>query len=179
MKKNTIVKAAAVQISHVLYSQQGTVEKVVSKIRELGKAIVVMIVWMASIATISCHSAPAPKTGNAPASGGAQWSGIKRTDLQRNDLDLPNREVIQARIDIKPGVVAPRHSHPGEEIIYVIEGVLEYQIDGKPPVTLTTGEVLFVPAGAIHKAKNVGKVNAAELATYIVQKGKPLLVTAR
>jgi quercetin dioxygenase-like cupin family protein len=56
---------------------------------------------------------------------------------------------------------------------------LEYQIDGKPPVTLTTGDVLFVPAGAIHKAKNVGKVNAAELATYIVEKGKPLLVTAR
>jgi quercetin dioxygenase-like cupin family protein len=138
-----------------------------------------MIVWMASIAMVGCHSAPAPKTDSAPASGGAQWSGIKRTDLQRNDLSLSGYESIQARIDINPGVVAPRHSHPGEEIIYVIEGVLEYQIDGKPPVTLTKGDVLFVPAGAIHKAKNVGNVIAAELATYIVEKGKPLLVTAR
>src|SRR5690349_24477780 len=141
--------------------------------------ITAMIVLLVSTGMISCNSAPAPKTGSAPASGGAQWSGIKRTDLQRNDLSLSGHEAIQARIDIDPGVVAPRHSHPGEEIIYVIEGVLEYQIDGKPPVTLTTGDVLFVPAGAIHKAKNVGNVNAAELATYIVKKGKPLLVTAR
>src|SRR4051812_36875300 len=123
--------------------------------------IAAMIVWLASTGMVGCHSAPAPKTVSASAAGGASWSGIKRTDLQRNDLDLPNREVIQARIDINPGVVAPRHSHPGEEIIYVIEGELEYQIDGKPPVTLTTGDVLFVPAGAIHKATNVGKVNAA------------------
>ena len=73
----------------------------------------------------------------------------------------------------------PRHSHPGEEIIYVIEGLLEYQVDGKPPVTLKAGEVFFIPAGTIHAAKNVGSGNAAELATYIVEKGKPLVVLAK
>src|ERR1044072_7104693 len=96
----------------------------------------------------------------------AQQAGIKRTDLQRYDLSAPNREVIQARVDIAPGVLAPRHSHPGEEIIYVIEGLLEYKVEGKPPVTPRAGDVLFVPAGKIHSAKNVGHVNAAELATY-------------
>ena len=108
----------------------------------------------------------------------AQQSGIKRTDLQRHDLSVPGREVIQVRVDIAPGVVAPRHSHPGEEIIYVIEGSLEYEVDGKPPVTLKAGDVLFIPYGGIHSAKNVGSGNAAELATYVVEKGKPLVVVA-
>ena len=78
-------------------------------------------------------------------------------------------------MDIAPGVLAPRHRHPGEEIIYVLEGSLEYQLDGQPPVTLKAGEVLFIPAGAIHSAKNVGTGNGAELATYVVEKGKPLV----
>ena len=109
----------------------------------------------------------------------AQEPGIKRTDLQRHDLSVPEREVIQARVDIAPGIVAPRHSHPGEEIIYVIEGSLEYEVEGRPPVTLKAGEVLFIPAGTIHSAKNVGSGNAAELATYIVEKGKPLGAPAK
>ena len=72
-------------------------------------------------------------------------------------------------------MVAPRHSHPGEEIVYVVEGVIEYQLDGQPPVTLKAGEVLFIPAGAFHAARNVGSGTALELATYIVEKGKPLV----
>ena len=105
--------------------------------------------------------------------------GIKRTDLHRNDLTVPGREVIQVRVDIAPGVEFPRHSHPGEEIVYMIEGSLEYRLDGRPPVTLNAGDVLFIPAGAIHAVKNLGTSNGAELATYIVEKGKKLLVLAR
>ena len=105
----------------------------------------------------------------------AQQPGVKRTDLQRHDLSVPGREVVQARVDIDPGVVFPKHRHPGEEIIYVLEGSLEYQVEGKPPVTLKAGDVLFIPAGTIHAAKNVGSGNGAELATYVVEKGKPLL----
>ncbi len=104
----------------------------------------------------------------------AQQPGIKRTDLQRHDLSAPGREVIQVRVDFAPGSAFPRHTHPGEEIIYVIEGTLEYEIAGKP-VRVKAGDVLFVPAGAVHAAKNVGNDNGAELATYIVEKGKPLL----
>ncbi|MGH9942913.1 MAG: cupin domain-containing protein [Pyrinomonadaceae bacterium] len=108
----------------------------------------------------------------------AQQPGIKRTDLQRNDLSVPGREVVQVCVDFAPGVVAPKHSHPGEEIVYTIEGLLEYQLEGKPPVTLKAGEVLFIPAGTIHAVKNVGSGNGAELATYVVEKGKPLVVLA-
>jgi len=109
----------------------------------------------------------------------AQQAGIKRTDLQQHDLSVAGREVVQVRVDIDPGVVAARHSHPGEEIVYVLEGSLEYQLEGQPPVTLKAGGVLFIPAGTIHSAKNVGSGNAAELATYIVEKGKPLVSPAK
>ena len=108
----------------------------------------------------------------------AQQSGIKRTNLQRHDLSAPGREVVQVRVDLAPGAAFGRHSHPGEEIVYVIEGTLEYEVEGKPMVTLKAGEVLFIPAGTIHSAKNVGSGNGAELATYIVEKGKPLVVPA-
>ena len=106
----------------------------------------------------------------------AQQPGVKRTDLQRHDLGVPGREVLQVRVELDPGVAFGRHWHPGEEIVYVLEGSLEYEVDGKPPVTLKAGEVLFIPAGTIHAAKNVGSGNGAELATYIVEKGKPLVV---
>ena len=109
----------------------------------------------------------------------AQQPGTKRTDLQRHDLSIPGREAIQVRVDIGPGEVAPRHKHPGEEIIYVLEGTLEYEVDGKPPVTLKAGDVLFIPYGTVHSARNPGSVNAAELATYVVEKGKPLLELAK
>jgi quercetin dioxygenase-like cupin family protein/pimeloyl-ACP methyl ester carboxylesterase len=109
----------------------------------------------------------------------AQLSGIKRIDLQQHDLSFPGREAVQVIVELAPGVVAPRHSHPGEEVVYVLYGTLEYTIDGKPPVTMKAGDVLFVPAGAIHSARNVGTVNGAELATYIVEKGKQLLVQAQ
>ena len=108
----------------------------------------------------------------------AKQQGVKRTELQRYDLSVPGREVIQVRVDLEPGVTFPEHSHPGEEIIYVLEGVWEYQVEGKGAMRLKAGEVLFIPAGVKHGAKNVGTGKGSELATYIVEKGKPLVVLA-
>ena len=109
----------------------------------------------------------------------AQQPGIKRTELQRHDLSTPGHETVQARIDFAPGAAFGNHKHPGEEIIYVLEGTLQYQIEGKAPVTLKAGEVLFIPAGTIHSAKNAGNTEAKELATYVVEKGKPLVVLTK
>ena len=116
--------------------------------------------------------------GRGTALQATQQTGSKRTDLQRHDLSAPGREVIQVRVDFDPGYASPRHTHPGEEIIYVIEGLLEYEIDGKP-AKVKAGDVLFVPAGTIHSAKNVGSGNGAELATYVVEKGKPLITVVK
>jgi quercetin dioxygenase-like cupin family protein len=106
-------------------------------------------------------------------------TGIKRTDLQRHDLGTSGREAIQVRVDFAPGATFGKHTHPGEEIIYVLEGSLEYDIEGKPPVTLKAGDVFFVPAGTVHAARNAGSSNAAELATYVVEKGKPVLTLVK
>ncbi len=105
----------------------------------------------------------------------ARPSGIGRTEALRHDLGQPGREVIQVRVDFAPGAAFGMHTHPGEEVAYVLEGTLEYQFEGKPPVTLKAGDALFIPAGTPHAARNVGSDKAAELATYLVEKGKPLV----
>ena len=71
-----------------------------------------------------------------------------------------------------------KHAHPGEEIIYILKGSLEYQIEGQPPQTFGAGQALTVPAGVVHAVRNVGSGNAAELAAYVVEKGKLLLTLA-
>ncbi|HET9277726.1 MAG TPA: cupin domain-containing protein [Flavitalea sp.] len=109
----------------------------------------------------------------------AKQPEIRRTELQRHDLSARGHEAVQMRIDFDPGTVFGKHSHPGEEIIYVIEGLLEYEVEGKPPVTLKAGDVLFIPAETIHSAKNVGSSVGSELATYIVEKGKPLIAIVK
>jgi quercetin dioxygenase-like cupin family protein len=104
-------------------------------------------------------------------------NGIGRTELVRHDLDA-GHEAIQVRVDFAPGATAARHTHPGVEIAFVIEGNVEYVVDGKT-VLLKTGQSLFIPPGVVHSAKNVGSSNAAELATYMVEKGKPVVVPAK
>lgn len=101
--------------------------------------------------------------------------GLIRTDLQRQDLSIPGREVIQNRVDIETAAPAIRHWHPGEEIIYVLEGKLEYEIDGEPGRIVSAGEALTVPAERVHSVRNVGDGTATELATYVVEKDRPLL----
>nr|WP_229192499.1 cupin domain-containing protein [Bradyrhizobium brasilense] len=114
-----------------------------------------------------------------PSAHAQQPAGFTRTDLQRHDLSVGGREAVQVRVDIAPGKAFGRHTHPGEEIIYVLAGPLEYDVDGRPPARLKAGDVLFIPAGTVHAARNVGDVTASELATYIVEKDKPLLTLVK
>lgn len=101
-----------------------------------------------------------------------------RKDLQHHDLHNTDREVFQSEVSLAPGATFPRHSHPGEEFIYVLKGTWVYQIDGQPPVTLTAGQVLFIPYGAVHSARNAGSDTGIELATHVIERGKPLLTLA-
>jgi len=124
----------------------------------LGRFVIALALVVASA---SAAQAPRPQ-------------GSTRTDLQRHDLSVPGREVLQARVDFAPGASFPAHRHPGEEIIYVLSGTLEYGVEGQPPVILKAGDVLFVPAGVYHSARNLGTAPGSELATYVLEKGKPL-----
>jgi quercetin dioxygenase-like cupin family protein len=108
----------------------------------------------------------------------AQSPGIQRTILQRSDLEGGQREVILGLAEIAPGVAAGRHSHPGIETGYVLSGSATIEIDGEAPRVLKAGDSYFVPAGKVHDARTVGDTPVRVLATYVVEKGKPLATPA-
>ncbi len=103
--------------------------------------------------------------------------GIARTETVRSEFDS-KREAIQVRVDFKPGASFPKHSHPGAEIAYVLNGSIEYEMDGKI-IRLKAGESLYIPAGAVHSAKNTGAEVCSELATYVVEKNQPIVILAK
>jgi len=109
----------------------------------------------------------------------AQQPGFTRTVLQDQDMSIKDRHAVVARAEFIPGGAAGRHTHPGEELGYVVSGTLQLLVDGQPPRTIKAGEVFFVPAGIVHDGKNVGKGKAVVLATYVVEKGKPVASPAK
>jgi quercetin dioxygenase-like cupin family protein len=137
--------------------------------RESPKGIGMTLTRMIAIAALIAT------TSLALHGGQAQHVGARRIDLQRHDLSVPGRGVVQTIVERAPGTTAPRHTHPGAESISVLEGTWADTVEGQPPVTLTVGDVLCIPAGTIHAARNVSPGHAAELATSIVDKGKLLL----
>jgi len=104
----------------------------------------------------------------------AQQSGFKRTVIQQGDLSIAGHEAVTAVAEFQPGATVGRHTHPGEEVGYILEGTIVLEQDGKPAVTLGPGRTFFIPAGTVHNATNRGAASARVLANYIVEKGKPL-----
>jgi quercetin dioxygenase-like cupin family protein len=108
----------------------------------------------------------------------AQQAAFKRTVLQQGDISVAGREVVTALAELPAGVSSGRHTHPGEEIGYVLEGTVLLEQDGKPAMTLGAGKAFLVPAGTVHNATNNGSGLARVLANYVVEKGKPLATPA-
>jgi len=104
----------------------------------------------------------------------AQVPGFKRVELQKHDLSTAGREALVARGEFQPGAAVPKHTHPGEEIGFILEGEVTVEIEGQPAKSLKAGDTFFIPAGTVHSAKNTGKAQALVLSTYVVEKGKPL-----
>jgi quercetin dioxygenase-like cupin family protein len=104
----------------------------------------------------------------------AQSSGLTRTLVGRADVSVPGREAVVARVEVAPGAYAGRHTHPGDEISYVMEGEVQLLIDGQSPRTVKTGESFVVPAGVVHDAHNSGSTATRVLGVYVVEKGKLL-----
>lgn len=109
----------------------------------------------------------------------AQQPGFTRKMLQDQDTSISDRHAVQVLAEFIPGGAAGRHTHPGEELGYVMEGTLQLEVEGQPPRTLKAGDVFFIPAGTVHDGKNVGSGPAKVLATYIVEKGKPVASPAK
>ncbi|SOY62814.1 conserved exported hypothetical protein [Cupriavidus taiwanensis] len=104
----------------------------------------------------------------------AQGSGLTRTLVGRADVSVPGREAVVARVEVAPGAHAGRHTHPGDEISYVMDGEVQLLIDGQPPRTIKAGESFVVPAGVVHDAHNSGSTATRLVGVYVVEKGKPL-----
>ena len=109
---------------------------------------------------------------------GAQQAGFKRTVLQQMKLSVPGREAVTALAEFQPGATVGRHTHPGEEIGYILEGTIVLEQEGKPAVTLGAGKTFFIPAGTVHDATNKTSAVARVLANYIVEPGKPVATPA-
>lgn len=108
----------------------------------------------------------------------AQASGLTRTLVGRADVSVPGREAVVARVEVAPGAKAGRHTHPGDEISYVLEGEATLLIDGQAPRTVKAGESFVIPAGVVHDAHNDGSAPIKLIGVYVVEKGKPLATPA-
>lgn len=108
----------------------------------------------------------------------SQNPGISRKIVKKADLSVPGREAVIAHVKIAPGARVGRHTHPGEEISYVLEGNAEILIENQPPLKVKAGDGFVVPAGAKHDAHNTGSGPFELVAVYVVEKGKPLATPA-
>ena len=100
--------------------------------------------------------------------------GVERQILLRHDLDVPGHEAVLAQVSIAPGGREGRHTHPGSGVAHVLSGALTVEMDGEPVRTLVAGDSLFIDAGRVHEGINNGSEPVKLLATFIVEKGKPL-----
>ena len=104
----------------------------------------------------------------------AQIPALTRTIVTRGDVSVPNREAVIARVEVAPGGVAGWHTHPGDEISYVIEGEATLLIAGQPPRKVPAGAGFVIPAGVVHNARNDGATATKLVGIYVVEKGQPL-----
>ena len=133
---------------------------------------------MACVAAAACTTqaqAPAPAPAMAPA---APVSALKREMVGRADVSVPGREAVVARVEVAPGGKAGRHTHPGDEISYIVEGETLLLIDGQPPRRVKAGESFVIPAGVVHDAHNDTAKPVKLIGVYVVEKGKPMATPA-
>jgi quercetin dioxygenase-like cupin family protein len=119
-----------------------------------------------ALAMMSVGAALAARQATAPA--------FTRTMLQDHDLSLKDHHGVMSRSDFPPGAESGRHTHPGEEFGYILEGTLDLTVDGQPTKHLKAGDYTFVAANTVHNAKNVGTGTTRVLSTYVLEAGKPL-----
>jgi quercetin dioxygenase-like cupin family protein len=137
--------------------------------RRLTTHLIAAIALLAGLWGAQASAQPKAAAAGAPAP-----TGFKRTELQRHDISTPNHEAVQARGDFEPGAMVPKHTHPGEEVGYILSGELTVEVEGKPAQVFKAGDAFFVPGGTVHAGKNASKGPTVVLSTYIVEKGKPL-----
>ena len=103
----------------------------------------------------------------------AATGGLKRTLIKQTDGPIEGYVTVEMRVDIEPDATIARHTHPGIETGYVVEGGTDLAIDGVGALALKPGDGFQVPTGAPHGGRN-GPAKTVIVSTYVVEKGKPL-----
>lgn len=109
-----------------------------------------------------------------PALNAQQGPAVKRNLALKQDMEVPGREAVMAWVELPPGSAEGPHTHPAEAYVFVLEGTVSQEIEGKPTATLKAGDVFYVAPGKIHQAINNGTVTAKFAAVFVAEKGKPL-----
>ena len=130
---------------------------------------IIALVFAAALVSAPALAQQASPLASAP---------IKRIPLQKADVPGTNYESVTGIAEIAPNVNVGRHSHLGTETGYILEGETTLLIDGQPPKVMKAGDSYFIPAGTVHDATS-GATPVRVLATYIVEKGKPLATPAQ
>lgn len=99
---------------------------------------------------------------------------LRRTVIQRQPSSVPGREIVQVRTEIPVGVASGWHTHPGEEVGYIVAGTVSMEVAGRPPVTLQAGDGFLIPPETAHNAIDLGPGDGIMLSTYLVDPGRPL-----
>jgi quercetin dioxygenase-like cupin family protein len=99
---------------------------------------------------------------------------LERTEVQRAPSSIPGREIVQVLTRIPAGVESGWHTHPGEEVGYIVAGTVEMMIEGRPTLTLHAGDGFLIPPRTPHDARDVGPGTGQMLSTYLVEVGEPL-----
>jgi quercetin dioxygenase-like cupin family protein len=115
---------------------------------------------------------PRPQADARPADGLA--ATLTRTEVQRAASSIPGREIVQVRTEIPEGVSSGWHTHPGEEVGYILAGTVEMRIEGRPTLTLHAGDGFLIPPRTPHDALDLGPGTGQMLSTYVVEVGEPL-----
>jgi quercetin dioxygenase-like cupin family protein len=115
-------------------------------------------------------------TRPAPADGLA--STLERTEVQRGALSVPGREVVQVLTRIPVGAESGWHTHPGEEVGYILAGTVEMRIEGGTTLLLQAGDGFLIPPRTPHNARDLGPETGEMLSTYLVEIGEPLSTLA-
>jgi quercetin dioxygenase-like cupin family protein len=99
---------------------------------------------------------------------------LRRTEIQRGALSIPGREMVQIRTEIPPGVASGWHTHPGEEVGYIMAGTVRMEIRDRPTLILNAGDGFLIPPRVPHNALDLGPATGLMLSTYIVEVGQPI-----
>jgi quercetin dioxygenase-like cupin family protein len=127
----------------------------------------------AAVAVATAVLAACAFVQTAPAQD-ALSSSLMRREVQRAPLSIPGREVVQVLTEIPTGVASGWHTHPGEEVGYILAGDVEMMVAGRATATLHAGDGFIIPPNTPHNARDIGPETGRMLSTYIVQAGGPL-----